>query len=66
LPENLPGLGVERTEQAIVGAAREQEIAASGENRTPVLRRQLGGPDAFAAVEVPCLQLADMIGAGSL
>jgi hypothetical protein len=61
LPENRAGLGVEGTEQAVIRAARKQQIATG--HRTPVLRRQLGGSGAFAGIEVPGLQLANMIGA---
>src|SRR6185312_16343850 len=63
-PEDLAGLGVEGAEQAIVGATREQKPAAGRKQRTPVERRQVGRPYLFAGVEVPGLQLADVVGPG--
>src|SRR3977135_666858 len=63
-PDDLPGPGVERAELAVVGAASEQEPAAGGEHGTPVERRQFRRPHLLAGVEIPRLQLADVIGAG--
>src|SRR5262245_22010554 len=63
LPQDLPGLGVESAEQAVVCAAGEQDVAAGRQHWPPIERRQIGGPYLLAAVDVPSLQLADMIGA---
>src|SRR5438552_240414 len=65
LPQDLAGPGVERAEHAVVGAAREQQSAAGGEYRTPIERRQVGRPNLFAGIEIPGLQLADVVGAGN-
>src|SRR5437879_8465370 len=65
LPQHLAGPGVERAEHAVVGAAREQQSAARGEDRTPIERRQVGRPYLFAGIEIPGLQLADVVGAGN-
>src|SRR2546426_7853208 len=63
LPERRPRLGVERAEVAIVGATEEDQPAAGGEDRSPVLIRELVGPHPLAGGHVPRLQLADMRGA---
>src|SRR5215472_4329884 len=64
-PKDLAGLGIEGAEHAIVGAAREQEAAAGGEHGAPVERRQVGGPRLFSSVEIPRLQLANVVGVGN-
>src|SRR6266705_6997140 len=65
LPQHLAGPGVERAEHAVVGTAREQHSAARGEYRTPIERGQVGRPYLFAGIEIPGLQLADVVGAGN-
>src|SRR2546428_3040500 len=65
LPQHLAGPGVERAEHAVVGAAREQQSAARGEDRTPIERRHVGRPYLFAGIEIPGLQLPDVVGAGN-
>src|SRR3989442_1673477 len=65
LPQHLAGPGVERAEHAVVGAAREQHSAARGEDRTPIERGQVGRPYLFAGIEIPCLQLTHVVGAGN-
>src|SRR6266571_8513203 len=65
LPQHLPGPGVERAEHAVVGTAREQQSAARGEDRTPIERRHVSRPYLFAGIEIPGLQLADVVGAGN-
>src|SRR5262249_52847922 len=64
-PQDLAGLGIEGAEHSIVGAAREQKAAAGGEHGAPVERRQVGGPHLFSSVDIPRLQLANVVGAGN-
>src|SRR5207237_10155146 len=60
LPERRAGLGIERAKVAIVGPTEEDEPAAGGEDRPPVLIRELVRPHLLAGGHVPRLQLADV------
>src|SRR5262249_43727329 len=65
-PQDLSAAGVEGAEVAIVGATREHDTAAGREHRSP--QRRIGeglGPDLLTCVEVPGLQLTDVVGAGN-
>src|SRR6266568_2333808 len=64
LPQDFAALGIEGAEHAVIGAAREQHVAAGRQHRTPVERRQVGRPHLLAGVDVPGLQLTDVIGTG--
>ena len=59
VPELLAGLGVERPEHAVVGAAVEHEAATGGQDRAPVhgVIEQMG-PGPLAGADVPRLDLA--------
>src|SRR5262249_34173492 len=65
LPKNFAVLGVKGAEQAIRRPSGEEHTAGRREHRAPVLRRQVGGPGTFARVDIPRLQLANVIGAGT-
>src|SRR6478735_7733957 len=52
-------------EFAIAGSSGEHKASTGGEHGTPI--RALGvivSPDAFPRVDIPCLNLAKMVGAG--
>src|SRR5262249_39627388 len=62
LPEHLARVGVERREEPVIRPAIEHEAAAGGEDRTPVHRIGIQmAPDALVAVDVPRLDLAEVL-----
>src|SRR4030095_13813609 len=60
LPELGAGLGVERPEVTVVGAAEEDEAAAGGEDGAPVHEGELVRPGPLTRRHVPGLELADV------
>src|SRR5260221_955457 len=65
-PQLVAGAGVERPELPILRPAREQDVPGGDQQRRPEVRLEIVLPHLLAGVQVPGLQLTDVVlGAGA-
>ena len=66
LPQQIPGLGVEGAEHAVVGAADEDEVATGSQRGGHQLPAEIMLPYLLAGGRIPGLELAEVVRAGTL